>query len=924
MTDRELLRHIERSPGQRAGYKQLVREFGLGGGRERRLLVEHLARLTASGQLTRVDREQWAIARAAATRDNLVAGRLDLHRDGFGFVRVTAQRSGPGESGDIFIPPTEINGAMQGDQVLVELAPPRADGRASGRILRVLTRRNPTIVGVFHYAPEDVNRQGHQVVPFDEKMTQPILIPFNEPLPPPVAAVSPHRVVGEQVPSTFPDLEGLAVDVEVTEWPTPTRAARGRVVEVLGNPEGFGVDVEMVIRKHQLPRIFPENVLAEARVVAHLDEAALSGRRDFRRESIVTIDGETARDFDDAVLVRELAGGWELEVHIADVAEYVRPATALDLEARLRGNSVYFPDRAIPMLPHELSSGICSLRPFEDRLVLSCLMQIDAQGDVTGYEVVEGVIRSARRMTYTQVAAVLDGDEAARAEFAPLVPEFEKMKRLAQLLYAKREQRGSIDFDLPEPIIEFDQWGAMKSVTRSTRNWAHRLIEEFMLAANESVASWLDPLAPSLYRIHEKPDPKRILEFEDTAATFGYSLGIGNLPVKRFALKNDRRDAQRSNDRGGRRSTNTRAIEIPEDVPVTPRMYQKLAAKIAGKPEERILSYLMLRSLKQARYSEENEGHFALAAPCYTHFTSPIRRYPDLIVHRIAKRLLRSGVSGVGQLAPGEPHSVQPELNTASGPTPRGKQKRARLPASEKSRLHVTEEIPGLRRFEDDSAKHNSPLSTPKQLNQSYVPRGTFPKLDVPRGTFSDVTAEPPIPESELAAIAQESSENERRAAAAERELVEWKKIKFMRDKVDEEFDGMIMSATKYGLFVELAELFVEGLVPLGSLGALDGDYYIYHENTREIIGEHWGRKFRMGQRVRVLLEKVDAVEKRLQFSIVLGEEEASSESRFPKLGQKKAAKPKKEKKRKSMQASTPKHRIPAPKGTGKKPKRKR
>jgi ribonuclease R len=638
----------------------------------------------------------------------------------------------------------------------------------------------------------------------------------------------------------------------------------------------------------------------------------------------VTIDGETARDFDDAVLVRELAGGWELEVHIADVAEYVRPATALDLEARLRGNSVYFPDRAIPMLPHELSSGICSLRPFEDRLVLSCLMQIDAQGDVTGYEVVEGVIRSARRMTYTQVAAVLDGDEAARAEFAPLVPEFEKMKRLAQLLYAKREQRGSIDFDLPEPIIEFDQWGAMKSVTRSTRNWAHRLIEEFMLAANESVASWLDPLAPSLYRIHEKPDPKRILEFEDTAATFGYSLGIGNLPVKRFALKNDRRDAQRSNDRGGRRSTNTRAIEIPEDVPVTPRMYQKLAAKIAGKPEERILSYLMLRSLKQARYSEENEGHFALAAPCYTHFTSPIRRYPDLIVHRIAKRLLRSGVSGVGQLAPGEPHSVQPELNTASGPTPRGKQKRARLPASEKSRLHVTEEIPGLRRFEDDSAKHNSPLSTPKQLNQSYVPRGTFPKLDVPRGTFSDVTAEPPIPESELAAIAQESSENERRAAAAERELVEWKKIKFMRDKVDEEFDGMIMSATKYGLFVELAELFVEGLVPLGSLGALDGDYYIYHENTREIIGEHWGRKFRMGQRVRVLLEKVDAVEKRLQFSIVLGEEEASSESRFPKLGQKKAAKPKKEKKRKSMQASTPKHRIPAPKGTGKKPKRKR
>jgi ribonuclease R len=939
MTDRELLRHIERSPGQRAGYKQLVREFGLGGGRERRLLVEHLARLTASGQLTKVDREQWAIARAAATRDNLVAGRLDLHRDGFGFVRLTPQRRSPGaagppDTGDIFIPPTEINGAMQGDQVLVELdSSGGRDGiRASGRILRVLTRRNPSIVGIFHYARENDSGpghlQGHQVVPFDEKMTTPILIPYDEPLPPPVAAVSAHRVLGDQAAAAvYPSLEGLVVDVEVTEWPAPNRAPRGRVAEVLGDPEAFGVDVEMVIRKHQLPRIFPENVLEEARAAARLDEFTVAQRRDFRHESIVTIDGETARDFDDAVLVRELPDGqWELEVHIADVAEYVRPATALDLEARLRGNSVYFPDRAIPMLPHELSTGICSLRPGEDRLVLSCLMRIDERGDVSGYEIVEGVIRSARRMTYTQVAAILDEtapDEALRAEFAPLVPEFAKMKRLAQLLYAKREQRGSIDFDLPEPIIEFDQFGAMKSVTRSTRNWAHRLIEEFMLAANESVASWLEALAPSIYRIHEKPDPRRILEFEDTAATFGYSLGIGNLPVKRFALKNDRRDAQRSNQRGGNRSTSTRAIEIPQDMPVTPRMYQKLAMKIAGKPEERILSYLMLRSLKQARYSDENEGHFALAAPCYTHFTSPIRRYPDLIVHRIAKRLLHNGVSGVGTLVEGEPH------NRKAGPTPwddrhAGSRKPHNKPDTsdinapqgriEKSLKRKpghaghSEDIPGLMRFEEQprAANHNSPVSARKHSTESYVPRAT--------------EAEPPIPESELAAIARESSENERRAAAAERELVEWKKIKFMRDKVDEEFDGMIMSATKYGLFVELADLFVEGLVPLGSLGALDGDYYVYHETTREILGEHLGRKFRMGQRVRVLLDKVDAVEKRLQFSIVPGEEEAGAESRFPKLGQKKAAKPKKEKKRKSMQASTPKHRIPSPKN--KKPKR--
>ncbi len=929
MTDRELLHHIERSPGSRAGYKQLVREFGLGGGRERRLLVEHLARLTASGQLAKVDREHWILARAAATRDNLVAGRLDLHRDGFGFVRVTPERRGPGESGaargrgaaadtgDVFIPPTEINGAMQGDQVLVELAAPKADGRASGRIVRVLTRRNPTIVGTFHYATSD-RQQGHQVVPFDEKMTQPILIPYDEELPEAVAAVSPHRVLGEQAAAArFADLEGLVVDVEVTEWPTPTRVARGRVVEVLGHPDGFGVDVEMVIRKHQLPRVFPENVLEEARAVARLETQMFAGRRDFRRLPIVTIDGETARDFDDAVLVRELDGGrWELQVHIADVAEYVQPASALDLEARLRGNSVYFPDRAIPMLPHELSTGICSLRPDEDRLVLSCLMEIDAAAHVTRYEVVEGVIRSARRMTYTQVAAVLDGDEATRAEFAALVPEFERMQKLAERLYARREERGSIDFDLPEPIIEFDEFGAMKSVTRSTRNWAHRLIEEFMLAANESVASWLETKAASIYRIHEKPDPRRILEFEDVAATFGYSLGIGNLPVKRFAMKNDRRDAFRRNDRSGRsdRSTSTRAIEIPEEIPVTPRMYQRLAAKIAGKPEERILSYLMLRSLKQARYSEENEGHFALAAPCYTHFTSPIRRYPDLIVHRLTKALLRGGVSGWGELAAGEPHaaralSAKPwapaAVVEAAGPTPRGKQKRAKTKGAEKQQ---EADLPGLQRFaeEESNARHAASHSAAPKQHQSHVPRGT----SKPTGVIDGLLAE-----SELAAIAQESSENERRAAAAERELVEWKKIKFMQDRVGENFDGMILSATKYGLFVELAELFVEGLVPLGSLGALDGDYYTYRENTREIIGEHWGRKFRMGSRVRVQLDRIDAVERRLQFSIVLGEEEQDPPSRFPKLGQRKAAKPKKEKKRKSMQPNSPKSRVPAPKG---------
>ncbi|MGB6870882.1 MAG: VacB/RNase II family 3'-5' exoribonuclease, partial [Acidobacteriaceae bacterium] len=748
--------------------------------------------------------------------EDLVAGRLDLHRDGYGFVRPNPVAAGaPAPIGeDVFIPRGEMAGAMQGDQVLVELAAPRfgqRDQRRSGRILRILTRRNPTLVGIFHYARG--GREGNFVVPFDERMTQPIVILPGAEVPVPQLAATPHRVLGREAQGIQAahrsDLEGLVVDVEITDWPTPTRPARGRVLEVLGHEEDFGVDVEMVIRKHQLPRIFPDAVLAEAREVARFDPALAARRRDFRPLPIVTIDGETARDFDDAVLVRRGDGGsWDLQVHIADVAQYVRPGSALDLEARLRGTSVYFPDRAIPMLPQELSTDICSLRPEQDRLVLSCLMSIDPHGEILGYEITEGVICSARRMTYTQVHGILDGDAALRTEFAPLVPEFERMMELAQILNRKRERRGSIDFDLPEPIIEFDEFGAMKAVTRAERNWAHRLIEEFMLSANECVASWLQNLGvPSLYRIHEKPEPRRVVEFEEIAAAFGYSLGIGSLPVRTFRMKSERREQRVQHERG-RESRAPRSYEVPEDIPITPRMYQKLTEKIAGKPEERILSYLMLRSLRQARYSERNEGHFALAAACYTHFTSPIRRYPDLIVHRITKALLDAGVDGHGVLAIAEPHGSAPNGTRST-----------------------------LQRREKDREQRAAPWE--------------------------------PIPESELAAIGQESSESERRAADAERELVDWKKIKFMRDRVGEDFSGMILNATKYGLFVELGDLFVEGLVPIQNLGALDGDRYTYGENTRQIIGDRWGRKFSVGDQVRVVVDRVDAVEKRLQFSIL-------------------------------------------------------
>ena len=289
-----------------------------------------------------------------------------------------------------------------------------------------MERRNPTVVGIFHYARSDRSLGRNIVVPFDERMTQPILIPAGQELPAANETATPHRVLGPEAPAAaaHDSLEGLVVDVEITSWPTPTRPPIGRVIEVLGAPDDFGVDVEMMIRKHQLPRMFPEKVLAEARSVAHLDQDEAASRRDFRSLPIVTIDGETARDFDDAVLVTERAdGGFELQVHIADVAEYVRAGTDLDLEARLRGTSVYFPDRAIPMLPQELSTNICSLRPGEDRLVLSCLMQLDADGRIESYEIVEGVIRSAARMTYTEVHAILEGDAETRARYAAPCPQ---------------------------------------------------------------------------------------------------------------------------------------------------------------------------------------------------------------------------------------------------------------------------------------------------------------------------------------------------------------------------------------------------------------------------------------------------------------------------------------------------------------------
>src|SRR6266849_1631533 len=791
---------------------------------------------------------------------NMLVGRLTMHRDGFGFVIPDATSLDADLkarlAGDVFIAPHATGSSMHGDRVLVEVGTIRPDGRAEGRIIRSLSRAHPTVVGIFHYG-----HRHNYVKPIDEKVTQEILIPPGlEHLQSPVASTSvssarpvvknsstepprpqkkksPDRVIGKEaaIHTTAQNLEGAVVDVEITDWPSATQNPRGRVIEILGEENDFGVDVEIMIRKFHLPHRFPPEVIEEAQAIENIIPAReLRHRRDYRDLPIVTIDGETARDFDDAVHVRQLENGYyELQVHIADVAQYVTPNSALDQEARLRGTSVYFPDRAVPMLPLELSTDICSLRPQVDRLVLSCTMEIDHQGEITSYEINQGVIRSAERMTYTAVNAVIEGDAAARGEYATQVEHFERMRDLAMILNRKRKRRGSIDFDLPEPVIEFDEFGMMKSITRSERNIAHRLIEEFMLSANECVAHYLEnKRIASLYRIHEKPDAKRVYDFEVIAATFGYSLGVGPLPIQRVRLKADRRDARGTGKR-------VREIEVPKEVHITPRMYQKLTEKIAGKPEERILSFLVLRSLKQARYSEENRGHFALAATTYTHFTSPIRRYPDLIVHRILKEVLGDSPEKMDEAVP---------VGTSQSPQARHPE-RSEGPNSQRLKAELDGPPPSPWSKRRDRTAHQHALEP----------------LDGP------ITLE------ELHTIADESSQSERRADEAERGLMEWKKVKFMERRIGEDFDGLIISVTKFGFFVELTDLFVEGLVPLNTL--ID-DRYTYHEDARQIIGQRSRTTYSLGDRVRVLVDRIDPVEKKIQFSVLEEQPKLSGKSR--------------------------------------------
>src|SRR5215813_13225412 len=650
--------------------------------------------------------------------------------------------------GRIRVEPEDLNGAFDGDLVLAGVSTLQRERYA--KVEMILRRGRLRIIGRLRHGFRQT-----WVESLDEKF------PFD------------IEVEGKSAADVA---DGWIVLVEVTNYPAARRNPAGRIIERLGaSSDAPGMDIQIVIHKHDLPHVFPDEVIEEAEKVSPVvTKDQIAGRLDLHGQPTVTIDGENARDFDDAISLKRLDNGnFLLGVHIADVSFYVREGAPLDNEARLRGTSVYFPERAIPMLPERLSSGICSLNPKVDRLAMSALMEVDRRGRVVNYKLRETVIRSDERMTYTDVNKLLThADPQLAMRYAKLHELFKTMEELARILIKMRERRGAIDFNLPESVFEFDDEGRVAGVLRADRNIAHRIIEEFMLLANETVAGHMQRLrAPSLYRIHEEPQPQRVIEFAELAAAYGYKF-----PVEGVSSKD----------------------------------YQRLSHQLAGKSEERVLSYAMLRSLQRARESAQNVAHFGLAAPVYTHFSSRNRRYPDLIVHRVLRALLKisPGLGDSGSVATGLVGATAPAA-VATG-----------------------------------LDKRNKTAKSKKQPPSALAP----------------------IPLGELELIAEESSERERAADAAENELDEWRKAVFMAERLGEEFEGMIINVRDFGFFVELDDFYIEGLVPVGTL--ID-DYYSYDPRAHSLVGRSGRRRFRLGDRVRVRVDRVNVDRHLVDFSVV-------------------------------------------------------
>ncbi|WP_026883953.1 ribonuclease R [Clostridium akagii] len=645
-------------------------------------------------------------------RMGLVVGKLQGHAKGFGFVICDEERP------DVFIPASFMSGAMNGDKVIAKVTREQNDGKkCEGEIIRILTRANKTIIGTY----EDSKNFGF-VVADDVRIQQDVFVPKS--------------------------MKGKAnskdvVIVEITQWPENRRNPEGKIIEILGRKEDKGVDILTVIKKHKLPEEFPQEVLSFAENISEtVPEEEYTNRRDLRDIKMVTIDGEDAKDLDDAVSLEKLENGnYHLGVHIADVSHYVREKNPLDNEALERATSVYLIDRVIPMLPKKLSNGICSLNPKVDRLALSCFMEIDKTGKVVDHEIFESVIKTNERMTYTDVTKIIrDKDEETIKKYEYLYDDFKAMNELFEILNKRRLQRGAIDFDFQESKIILNENGKPIDIQPYERAVANKIIEEFMLICNETVAEhmfWTK--LPFVYRVHEEPDTEKLEHFNEFVHNLGYVIKWGS--------------------------------------EVHPKELQKIIEEVKGKKEETVVSTLLLRSLKQARYSPECVGHFGLAAKYYCHFTSPIRRYPDLMIHRIIKEHLHGKID--------------------------------------------------------------------EKRNKKLIGIVDFASV--------------------------QSSEMERVAQQAEREVDDLKKAEYMLDKIGKEYSGIISSVTNFGIFIELPNT-VEGLVHISELS---DDYYVFDDKHLCLIGERSKKIYRLGDEVNIRVEKIDMASHEIYFAIIEKNEKA-------------------------------------------------
>jgi len=696
---REFILSVLEEAERPLGFKHLAEQLGLDEDIDNIALQRRLNAMERDGQLLRNRRGSYCLPE----RLDLVTGRIIAHKDGFGFLV-------PDEGGDdVFLVARQMRSVLHGDRAIVRVTGVDRRGRREGALIEVIERNTQTVVGRY------LEESGVGFVIPDNARLQDVSIPADQ------------RGGAEH---------GQIVVAAITEQPNKRSQPVGRVSEVLGDHMAPGMEIDVAIRSHGLPHEWPEAVLdAAARFGDTIPENDIGNREDLRSVPLVTIDGKDARDFDDAVFCEPHGKGWRLLVAIADVSSYVKRGDDLDKEAVERGNSVYFPERVIPMLPENLSNGLCSLNPDVDRLCMVCEMFFNAAGQVRDYRFMRAVMRSHARLTYSQVAAMLvDNDKPLRKKYSAVLPHLENLHALYGVLRKEREKRGAIDFETTETRIEFGKDRKIERIMPVIRNDAHKLIEECMIAANITTAHYLlKNKMPAMYRIHEGPKGDRLEDLRDFLLEFGLSLGGGNDPE--------------------------------------PKHYSKLLDAIADRPDVHLIQMVMLRSLRQAVYATDNIGHFGLSLEHYTHFTSPIRRYPDLMIHRAIGHLLDGG---------------QPET------------------------------------FE-----------------------------------FSH---------SEVQRIAEHSSMTERRADEATRDAISWLKCEYMLDKLGEEFEGTISSVTGFGIFVELDEIYVEGLV---HVTALENDFYHFDPVSHCLIGENTERCYRMGDRVRIKVANVNLDERKIDFDMV-------------------------------------------------------